>query len=899
MLFAGQSLSLSYFLLLIFRLNYVVLTGGVFAEFVALAGLMLLFVVSFWFTFREEAIASHLLGVLDGFILTIQLMCIFFTKSRGPWIGLLVGLFVFVFILGVRRRLTWLWAGTAGVAAAGILFLAVMNVSAGPLAPLRDIPYVGRLGRVFETETGTGKVRVLIWEGVLDLIGRHEPIGLPPEDLDGWNIIRPLLGYGPESMYVAYNRFYPPDLAHYEARNASPDRSHNETFDALAMTGWIGFIAYMFLFGSLFYYGLKWLGFAQDPLRRTVYAVLWALGGVSFAVGARLLDGTWRFSGVALAVGITFGFLAYLVIHALFLSPEEEEKPRISSRDQILLIALFSAIVGHFIEIHFGIAIAATRTYFWVYAALMVVVGLSLWHRPRIEPDAEASAQTSTGSTKSRTSRRRGTGRRQQRGIVGTALWREVADLVPLSILMGLLMATLGFDLIIAGFDAAATGFSIPWLLALTWLSGGAIILFEWRKQAGRRTQGGVLVSLAPYVLVSLVIFIPFMLFHQSIVSHQAEIRTIDDVVSYSQLLSNTILLYYATVFTCALLVALALTKEGTLPRALGRWPSVAIFIVLMAGAAVLIFRTNVNIVRADIHYKQGLNWDGAEQWDASIALYAESVRLAPEQDWYHLFMARAILEKARTLSEREGEIAFEPDTIQDFLRLTPQEVAALSTDGLFSSGLVVLNRAKELNLLNTDHSANLGRMHRMWAESSTDPEDLQRRWEQAVSHYEDATTLSPHNAQLFNEWGLVYFIVGRYEEAIEKYQQSLTLDTEFAETYVLLADAYTMLGDTGAAAEAYRQVLEITPREVKPHIQLCTFLAQQGKLEEAVEHCQRAIELAPNNYQAHRNLAIIYRDLVRIEAALQEALIARELAGQEERPAWDSFIAGLEELSR
>ncbi|HUV74369.1 MAG TPA: hypothetical protein VMW79_08670, partial [Anaerolineae bacterium] len=61
-LFAGQSLALSYFLLLIFRLNYVVLTGTVAAEFVALGALMLLFVVSFWFTFREEGIGSHLLG---------------------------------------------------------------------------------------------------------------------------------------------------------------------------------------------------------------------------------------------------------------------------------------------------------------------------------------------------------------------------------------------------------------------------------------------------------------------------------------------------------------------------------------------------------------------------------------------------------------------------------------------------------------------------------------------------------------------------------------------------------------------------------------------------------------------------------------------------------------------
>jgi O-antigen ligase len=58
-------------------------------------------------------------------------------------------------------------------------------------------------------------------------------------------VIRPLVGYGPEAMWVAFNRFYPPDLAQVEARNASPDRSHNETWDSLVVTGLLGFVTYL------------------------------------------------------------------------------------------------------------------------------------------------------------------------------------------------------------------------------------------------------------------------------------------------------------------------------------------------------------------------------------------------------------------------------------------------------------------------------------------------------------------------------------------------------------------------------------------------------------------------------------------------------------------------------
>ena len=109
------------------------------------------------------------------------------------------------------------------LAVAGFVFLVVFNLPNTPLSSLRSLPYVGRLGRVFETEAGTGKVRVLIWEGALKLIG-SDPM-------------RAIVGYGPETMHVAYNPYYPPELAYYEARNASPDRSHNETFDALVIGG--------------------------------------------------------------------------------------------------------------------------------------------------------------------------------------------------------------------------------------------------------------------------------------------------------------------------------------------------------------------------------------------------------------------------------------------------------------------------------------------------------------------------------------------------------------------------------------------------------------------------------------------------------------------------------------
>src|SRR4029453_12560388 len=126
---------------------------------------------------------------------------------------------------------------------------------------MKTLPFFGRLSSVIQTDSGTNAVRVLIWDGDVKLVSPHPALQIPPDMRpDAFNPIRLLVGYGPESMYVAYNPFYPPVLAHFEARNASPDRSHNETWDSLVITGVVGFLTYMFLFGSFFYYGLTWIG---------------------------------------------------------------------------------------------------------------------------------------------------------------------------------------------------------------------------------------------------------------------------------------------------------------------------------------------------------------------------------------------------------------------------------------------------------------------------------------------------------------------------------------------------------------------------------------------------------------------------------------------------------------
>ena len=210
----------------------------------------------------DSSLASVLAGGAYLFVLVVQLLAIFWTQSRGPWLGLASGLYIFVLLLltGMRRRNYRIWtAAWAGLGVAGVMLLVLLNTTALSQS-FRQVPIWGRLATMLDSSGGTGRVRVLIWEGTSAMVSPHQPLTYPDGSQDPFNLLRPLIGYGPETTWMAFNRFYPPELAQLEARNASPDRAHNETWDSLAFTGVFGFLASSLLYLSIFFWAapLAW-----------------------------------------------------------------------------------------------------------------------------------------------------------------------------------------------------------------------------------------------------------------------------------------------------------------------------------------------------------------------------------------------------------------------------------------------------------------------------------------------------------------------------------------------------------------------------------------------------------------------------------------------------------------
>jgi cyclophilin family peptidyl-prolyl cis-trans isomerase/tetratricopeptide (TPR) repeat protein len=369
-------------------------------------------------------------------------------------VGLVV-LIIFVMI-AAQRGWRWLWFSWILLTLFVGVWLILFNIPSDVTEPYQDtpvigdmfstldewrgLPRIGRLGRVLEADSGTGRVRILIWDGVLELIEPHEPLVFPDGEQDRFNFLRPLFGYGPESMYVAYNRFYPPELATVEARNASPDRSHNETFDALVITGWFGFIAWQFLYVSAFYFGFRWLDVLRTKRERNLLIAFWFGAGFLTALGFVLVRGP-VYAGVAFPFGSIAGLVLYLIYYALFADTAEgAENKNPFGADRMLLVALLAAVLAHYVEIHFGIAIASTRTHFFIYLAIMFVVGYLL---PKYEGVDEKSVETEVETA---VSNRKGRKRKTRPAVPskGAPSWQRPIFFSML--MLGLIVGILGFS---------------------------------------------------------------------------------------------------------------------------------------------------------------------------------------------------------------------------------------------------------------------------------------------------------------------------------------------------------------------------------------------------------------------------------------------------------------------
>ncbi|MDQ1301472.1 MAG: hypothetical protein QG637_1394, partial [Chloroflexota bacterium] len=752
-----------------------------------------------------------------------------------------------------------------------------------------------------------------------------------------------------------------------------------------------------------------------------------------------LFDHSLRLAGIILPAGMILGLILYVTVD-LLLTPPTATAPETTPADgtsgggrrQLLILALFAAVIAHFVEIHFGIAIASTLTTFWVMAGALVAVGLG-WVNLAGEsvatavpagetagpagglnrlPEASApvvvanAAPASAGRSKSRataqTSASRpgapsSTRRPAERAAVAARPAPQpssrprspVLTFLPYAGIGALITLVLTWDYLINQTGAQGAS-NILWnafttridnttfrivqspmllmLMAFTWLVGGLLALTEHLQMApARRGADGLSRRAAAkraviYAGVVVGVWLIYGLFHAGRLSVQG----FSGLAVFGHVASH-ILVFDIVLFILMLLVGAAIWAGDTRPRS-ARFSQDLPAIPLVAGAGaalvalVVIVNVNIKTVQADTYYKQGLAYEGAGAWDGAVVLHGEAAKLEPAEDFYYLFLGRALLQLAA--GQPVGNAVLPTDTTklsqEALLGVIERGVRARNREDLMRASYAALSGAQRLNPYNTDHSANLARHNRSWAfTDALGPNDAPTnallrqlattqakgvnfdRLAQSLAYYRQATSLSPQNAQLWNELATTQFIMGDTEAALATLRHSETLDPIYSQTFIIRGDMLATIGDKAGALAAYRKGVDLAGADPGILSAVGVYSAQTGDNDGALVAFKRMAELQEASLTAtqqqlnelnalvsrlggygallptatqrrdalqgslpgiraqlhltYRNLALVQRDAGRIPEALQMARTALTYASEAERPTIDALIAELQ----
>ncbi|HNB50778.1 MAG TPA: tetratricopeptide repeat protein, partial [Anaerolineales bacterium] len=558
---------------------------------------------------------------------------------------------------------------------------------------------------------------------------------------------------------------------------------------------------------------------------------------VASAIGFVVWGGV-AFFGVGFPYGMLTGLGLYVALISLFsrYTPPQTEGEKMRA---LTLMMFLSAIIAHFGEIHLGIAIAATRTHFWAYTAVMIAVGYIMTRKGVygnisaeeskvvVEPEVlEAEGKLSAKKQK-RTPPRRVAAR------PASAEWSRLA--IVGGIITSFILSTLGYDYITNSKRVINAG-EIIWtsfttlpnqdfrgsvgilaLLITLWLAAAVLFTAE-NKSATSETW---LSAFGLTLLVSGGLSAIFWFTHAgelaNVVRTAATIQqqngntvTWESIIAQADLLERLLTVYYLSL--TALILALAAFVPSEFPRVPFRgYASVGAVLGALIIGAGLISYSNLRIIHADIAYKLADPFARGEdpaQWEYAIQLYQRANAYAPSEDYYYLFLGRAYLERVRLVQAQNPTEA--------------EQMMEQAKDDLLL--------AQKINPLNTDHTANLARLHRFWAQISSDPDRRNELAQSASDYYERAVVLSPQNVVIWNEWAVLNInFLQNPSRGEELLQHSLSIDPEYFGTYGTLAQYY---------AQTARKETETAPKQA-------AYQKAVQSYNEAVSHVKKAKDSA------------------------------------------------------
>jgi len=732
--------------------------------------------------------AETAFNILILIFLLGNIVALFLARSRGPLLGLAVGLLFFGLIQIARSGYPHL-AGYGAAGALLILFVLCLALFGAPVAWLERLPLLDDLGRIFQT--GTGLVRVHIWKGVLALLTAQP--------------LRIITGYGPETLTLVLPRHNSPLLPHIERPDALADRAHNELLDLAAMQGVIGLAAFLWFFGAICYYIIARLGLIRSRRQGFLYAGLYILGGLAGGLLPCVFGKGPVFSGIAFGLGLIGGLLSFL-LYSFFTM--KKEGMAIHPRSWLLSIILAS-LIGHFTELQFSFDLTSTRLYFWILAAIALVAGRDPIKPAEPQPDGRAGP------------------------LFGQMVWIAFpAWLALITVIQNLLWLVKSHPVYLP----------VILLQFLVILLACAFFFIKTSNSSARKPPKPIRQG----TLVGLLLMLPigiYLLSYFLLESQMARwLYPLAGPSIWPVLEKNVKLLSYLTwILLFIYMASLSVTRHrpskamengssqqdqayrdpparataptgvspdssappglednaaqqpfrqgvsipNRRPRLQKAWFFPVLILLMLPGFIV----PNLKILLADIHTKAAAELAAHKQWDPAVFSLQKAIRLEPRQAERHQKLGLLFYNRAQATKAPRSDIYYE-------------------------EAMFLMEKASHLAPLNVHMPKSLARISLAWASRTSEEKTRYHRFSLADSLYGRALKADPNNSFLWQEWGQVATAVGKIKPAIAHFERALRLHPNDFSIHRALGWLYLRGGKPDQARIHAQTALDLTDRE-------------------------------------------------------------------------------------
>ncbi len=153
------------------------------------------------------------------------------------------------------------------------------------------------------------------------------------------------------------------------------------------------------------------------------------------------------------------------------------------------------------------------------------------------------------------------------------------------------------------------------------------------------------------------------------------------------------------------------------------------------------------------------------------------------------------------------------------------------------------------------------GRSEKDKGDEAKIPEEKQKAYRKAITHYTNALVLDLQQAAIYNNRGNTYVVISETKKGIDDFNKAIELHPDYANAYVNRGEAYLHQGEIEKAINDFNIAIELQPEFAEAYNNRGLAFVRSGKDDKGINDFNTAIELQPEFAAAYNNRGNVYDD--------------------------------------